>query len=69
MQGLTASECSQPFHLKGDWSVAEMSEFTLQTLSGFYKRTGKKPTLSHYCYKSSLLYEAKCRIPSENVCS
>lgn len=45
MQGLTASECSQPFHLKGDWSVAEMSEFTLQTLSGFYKRPGKKPTL------------------------
>jgi len=67
MQGLTADEQSQPFHLKGDWFVAETSAFTLHTLSAFHKRTGEKPTLSHDCYKPSLLYEAKCRCPSENA--
>lgn len=49
MQGLTAGEQSQPFHLKGDWSVAEMSEFTFWVfLVGFIffffftKEQGKK---------------------------
>lgn len=36
MQGLIAGEQSQPFHLKGDWSVAEMSEFTFWGFFGFF---------------------------------